>query len=469
MGFVSQWGKRRREPQPPIPASAFCRDNSRKEISGWTGDVRIWSRTTLRSLVMPGGILLLGVVLLAYSGWLTLPLPALSFLHYCALFGGMLLAWRFHSSRIFLALLVLALSQQAIGPGGRIPGTPGWTLLQAVALMVPMNFVLIALMHERGFTVASLAPVILLLFVESVIVAVLYNTSGLPVPSHPHQLVAKTFLPGYTLTAFASAGLFLLGRFFFTRKPVDSALLWSLAAFFLVLQIAGSPRLSALYSATAAGILATSIVENSYLLAYHDELTTLPSRRAFNDALMRLQEPYSIAVVDIDHFKRFNDTYGHDVGDQVLRLVASHLARVTGGGEAYRCGGEEFTIFFPGKDMADVIDHLERLRVTIEKSQFRMRNEDRRQTPRGPDRRTQRARRSRKGDAIRQLAREQNRAALSVTVSIGVAAGTREKSEPDLVLQAADKALYKAKANGRNRIETATIPRRGRAQAAGIA
>ncbi len=138
-----------------------------------------------------------------------------------------------------------------------------------------------------------------------------------------------------------------------------------------------------MYAATAACILAASIIENSYLLAYHDELTTLPSRRAFNDALARLQEPYSIAVVDIDHFKRFNDTYGHDTGDQVLRLVASNLARVTGGGQAYRCGGEEFNILFPGKTTPEVVEHLEHLRATIESSEFRMRGRDRRQAARG--------------------------------------------------------------------------------------
>ena len=124
-----------------------------------------------------------------------------------------------------------------------------------------------------------------------------------------------------------------------------------------------------------------------YLLAYHDELTTLPSRRAFNDALLRLQAPYSIAVVDIDHFKRFNDTYGHDTGDQVLGLVAACLARVTGGGQAYRCGGEEFNILFAGKTTDQVVDHLEQLRATVERSEFRMRGGDRRQAARGPDRR----------------------------------------------------------------------------------
>jgi len=438
--------------------------------------LRVWSKTTLKSLLVPGGILLAGVAALLYSGWLTLPLPALSFLYYCALIGGMLLAWRFHSSRIFFALVVLFLAQQAIElfGGGRVsPGTPGWTALQAAVVLVPLDFILIALMQERGFTVSAIAPIGLFLFVQSVIVSVLCRAAeGLPSPvARAHHLATAVSLPGYAVPVFAAAGIFLLVRFLLTRKPVDSAFLWSLSAFFLSLRFTSITRVSTVYSATAACILAASIIENSYLLAYHDELTTLPSRRAFNDAILRLHAPYSIAVVDIDHFKRFNDTYGHDTGDQVLRLVAASLARVTGGGQAYRCGGEEFNILFPGKTTAEVVDHLQQLRATIESSEFRMRGGDRRQVARGPDRRNERARgRARKGRAIRELAQEKVPAPLSVTVSIGVATSAKEGSDPDLVLQAADKALYRAKANGRNRVETASVQRRrSRVKAAGIA
>ena len=385
---------------------------------------------------MPGGVLLLAVALLTHSGWLTLAPPALSFLYYCALIGGMLLAWRFHSSRTFFALVVLFLAEQAVAlsGSGTLPAGPGWIALRAVSVLVPLNFVLIALMQERGFTVSSIAPVSLFLFVQSVIVAVLCRAAAsAPVlSSHAHHAAVQLPLPDYALLAFAVAGIFLLLRCLFTRKPVDSALLWSLLAYFLSLRFAASARISTTYSAVAACILATSIIENSYLLAYHDELTTLPSRRAFNDALLRLQEPYSIAMVDIDHFKRFNDTYGHDTGDQVLRLVASSLARVTGGGQAYRCGGEEFAILFPGKLTSEVVSHLEQLRAKIEASEFRMRSEDRRQAPRGPDRRTQRTRgRARKGDAIRHLAREKNNAPLSVTVSIGVATSSEDRPHTD--------------------------------------
>jgi diguanylate cyclase (GGDEF)-like protein len=281
-----------------------------------------------------------------------------------------------------------------------------------------------------------------------------------------HHLATAISIPGYAVFLLAAATIFLGARFLLTRKPVDAAFMWSLLAFCLSLRFVANIRISALYSVAAACILAASIVENSYLLAYQDELTGLPARRAFNDAMLRLHAPYSIAVVDIDHFKNFNDTYGHDIGDEVLRLVATTLARVTGGGQAFRYGGEEFTILFQGKTTDEVVEHLEKLRERIQMAEFRMRGGERRQVPRGPDRRNARTR-STKGHAIRQLAKEPAKA-ISVTVSMGVATG-EEKSYPEGVIQAADKALYRAKANGRNQVETADRPRRVRAKAADIA
>lgn len=339
-------------------------------------------------------------------------------------------------------------------------------------MLVPINFILIALMHERGFTLESIAPVVLLLFVESLTVAVFWGASnGRPSPLiHAHQLSDSLPLPRSAVVVVSAAVILLLVRFFLKPKPAESALLWSLCGVALALRATELPRLSVLYWTTSACILAVSIVENSYLLAYHDELTTLPSRRAFNEALLRLKDPYSIAVVDIDHFKRFNDTHGHDTGDQVLRLVAAKLGRVTGGGEAYRCGGEEFMILFPGKTTNEVLEHLEDLRANIELSEFRMRGNDRRQASRGSDRRNERGRaRTKKGHIIRQLAEENAVDVLHVTVSMGVAASSA-KSEADTVLKAADKALYHAKENGRNRVEAASSARTGlRSKAAGIA
>jgi diguanylate cyclase (GGDEF)-like protein len=431
----------------------------------WSERLRVLSAGTLKSLFVPGGIWLLGVVLLVYSGWLTLALPVLSFLYYCAIAGGMLLAWRFHSSRIFLSLLVVFLAQQAAAVStGQPPFIPA--TLTALAVLVPVNFVLVAMMHERGFTVESVAPAALFLFVESLTVTVFCGAAV-----RVRSLSTPIILPRSALAVAGTGAVLLCVRFLLNRKPLNSALLWSLTSFFLALRVAAATRTSMAYWLATACILATAVIENSYLLAYHDELTTLPSRRAFNDALLRLKSPYSIAVVDIDHFKRFNDTYGHDTGDQVLRMVAANLGSVTGGGKAYRCGGEEFNILFPGKTTAEVLPHLQKLRETVEKSEFRMRGNDRRQVPRGPDRRNQRSRaRARKADAIRRLAEGKPSSVLSVTISIGVATAAAERSGPETVLESADRALYRAKANGRNRVEAATSStRRTRTRAAGIA
>ena len=86
----------------------------------------------------------------------------------------------------------------------------------------------------------------------------------------------------------------------------------------------------------------------------------------------------------------------------MLKLVAGRLSRVTGGGQAYRFGGEEFIVLFSGKTTPQVVDHLEQLRVAIELSRFHLRGVDRRQAPRGPDRRSQRPvpANRRKADAI---------------------------------------------------------------------
>ena len=427
--------------------------------------MRVLSSGTLKSLFLPGGFWLLGTVVLVQYGWPSLTLPALSFFYYCAMAGGMLLAWRFHSSRVFLSLVVILIAQQAAAvSAGSPPFIPA--TLPALAILVPIDFVLIAMMQERGFTVGSVAPVALFLFMQSLTVAVFCGRSG-RVPS----LEVPIAMPRYAIVVIASACIYLCVRFLLKRKPVESALLWSLGTFFLALRYAPAVRTSMAFWVSSACILATAVIENSYLLAYHDELTTLPSRRAFNDSLQRLTSPYSIAVVDIDHFKRFNDTYGHDTGDEVLRMVAANLAGVTGGGQAYRCGGEEFNILFPGRVTAEVLPHLEKLREKVERSEFRMRGNDRRQVPRGPDRRHKRNRsRPGKQQPDERLDESKPQRGLSVTISIGVATAASDERWPDAVIKSADKALYRAKENGRNRVETATSStRRPRTKAAGIA
>ena len=376
-----------------------------------------------------------------------------------------MLAWRFHSSRVLFALIMLLLGHRAIeffSAGRAVAIGPGRIAFEAIAFLLPINFIVLSLGHERGMSIPAVTPRLVLLFLESVFVAVICRpgeTTGpafLRVAFLSRSLFHWTKIPQLALLAFAAAFVVLLVRLLLYGKPLESGLLWSLVATFLGLQANAVDRIAIAYWATAGLVLVASIIENTYVLAYHDELTSLPARRAFNEALLRLEAPYSIAVVDIDRFKSFNDTYGHDTGDQVLSMVASRLARVSGGGQAFRVGGEEFSILFAGKSMKEVVPHLDSLRSVIEESRFRVRSTpERRSAPRGAGRRMEdkQSTARRKSGRARSLPAEASGGGLSVTVSIGVAEPGPKMREVEQVIQAADKALYRAKKAGRNRVE----------------
>jgi diguanylate cyclase (GGDEF)-like protein len=189
------------------------------------------------------------------------------------------------------------------------------------------------------------------------------------------------------------------------------------------------------YLATGGLILIVSLIETSHRMAFSDELTGLPSRRALTDALMRLPDVYTVAMIDIDHFKKLNDEYGHAAGDQVLRLIGSTLTRTEGGGRPFRYGGEEFAVLFPGKPAEEALPYVEDLREAIEESTFTLRAHDR------PKIRPEKPVRATGG-----------RRTISITVSIGVAEPDEGAADPEDVIRAADQALYRAKRTGRNRV-----------------
>lgn len=422
----------------------------------------------LKSLLLPGAAILLAASLLLETDFLSISPSAVDFYYYAVFCAGVLLAWRFHSSRTFFTLLTLLLVHRALGffsGGASLSYGSGRIALEIIAFLLPLNFILFSHIRERGFALPAMAPYLGLIFFESVFVALLCRPGARSAPALfrtaflDHSLFFWSTIPEFGLFSFVAAIAFLAYRFLHFRQPLEGGYLWSLLAVFVSFQ-KGSlhPRASA-YFATAGLILLSSIIENSYTLAYYDELTLLPGRRAFNTALLRLDPPYTIAVVDIDYFKKFNDTYGHDTGDQVLRLVAAKLAHVRGGGKAFRVGGEEFNILFTGIKMQDALPHLEELRSAVEASSFRVRGvPERRTAPRGSDRRTGSRKNTRKAKA-NPSSPMRNDAGLSVTISIGVAEPTPQKDLVLQVIESADQALYRAKQAGRNRVETISSAR----------
>src|ERR1019366_9365597 len=429
---------------------------------------------TWKAWLVPGGLLLALAAALVNSSLFAQVAPSLPFYYFGGFAAGLLLAWRFNSSRVLSSLLVLLAAHRAVDffaagqiNAGSVHTGPGRTAVALAALLVPLNFIVFAAMRERGLIIAGVAPRFGLLFLESVVFAVLCRPENSPANPPHHGAAAIPLWTLLLLTSIAAIAVFVR-RFFQTRKPIEPGFVWSMAAVFMWLEFAPVGKASDAYVATAALILAASLIETSYVLAYHDELTGIRGRRAFNESLLSLDQQYAIAIVDIDHFKKFNDTYGHDVGDQVLCMVAMRLSQAGGDGQAFRCGGEEFAIVFRNTSAKEAFEHLDSLRQVVERSTFQVRGSERR-AERRAEKRSDPRNDLRKGEADRRKpARRRTASAspspspdrlsdqLSVTVSIGVAEPSTRYRQPEQVIQAADQALYRAKNKGRNRVELAS-------------
>ncbi len=242
------------------------------------------------------------------------------------------------------------------------------TVYASICILAPLNLLVLPLLRERGiFNLygirrggAIALQVLLTAWVVNEDIAAatefayiaLFQAAALPGSPIP-QLGQMLLLVGVGL-----GGVMAIVK----RSAVDAGMAGALASLGVACDSVANPHAFQVMLGAAALIMTIAIVHDTYRMAFRDELTGLPSRRAFNERLLALGHRYSIAVVDVDHFKRVNDTYGHEFGDQVLKLVATMLERVTGGGRAYRYGGEEFAVVFPGKSLGEAVPHLEALR-----------------------------------------------------------------------------------------------------------
>ena len=351
--------------------------------------------------------------------------------------AGVLLGWRFHRAQLVLALFLLFAAERALwafGDAGTGAGDP--TVIASVAVLLPLDLAALAWHSERSLRAPVGRWTLGLLLVQPLAIALLRS----PELAHLEGArVGGAALPGRTLSqpallAFGLALVLTSVRFALRQTLIQSGFLWALLAALLA-GGAATGLASTVYLTTGGLVLIIALVETSHHMAYDDELTGLLGRRAFEDALVRLGGQYAIAMVDIDHFKRFNDKYGHDAGDQLLRMVGTTLTRTEGGGRAFRYGGEEFVILFPGRAAREILAPLESLRRAVEATAFTLRGYDR------PKRKPERP------------VATGPRRKLSVTVSIGVAESAGREADPREVVKAADRALYRAKHAGRNRVE----------------
>jgi diguanylate cyclase (GGDEF)-like protein len=338
----------------------------------------------------------------------------------------LVLGWRFRRGRLVVAALAVALANFLVR--GPLADAPSDTPFAALTILLPVTLTLLSLLPER--------PVNHPLTLTLAAVVIGLNLTVAAMPRFPRGDIGGLLTsPDLGRLVFLIAGAFITLAFAARRNTFEGSLLWVTVAAALALLFWRGPHTATLALAAAQLVLLIGLVEDSYRLAYHDELTGLPGRRALEEALRTLDGDFAIAMVDVDHFKRFNDRYGHAAGDQALRMVAAELQKVRGGGRTYRYGGEEFAILFPGSTPAEASGPLEEVRAAIADRRFALRAPDRPQKKPDPPRGSSRPPRL-----------------ISVSVSIGFAGPNARAADSSAVLRAADRALYRAKNKGRNRV-----------------
>jgi diguanylate cyclase (GGDEF)-like protein len=393
----------------------------------------------LNGLLAPGCVLLLAAWSLNREPVVRdAVLPYAAYFCFGTLAAAVLLSWYHDQARLLgvasaLALAVWTLERWPDNLNGAAP---------AATFLLPLNFVFFASSRERGVLSLDGAFKVGIVAAQTAVVAWMVQAdraigSLLRLDS---PLGEWSSLPLLSQLSFAVAAVTLLALISLRRTKVEQGLFLALIAVFLGVQNANADTLL-LYAGTAGLVLVFAVLEHGYDIAYRDELTGLLGRRAFTSMMENLGRTYTFAMCDVDNFKKFNDTYGHDVGDDVLKMVAAKLSHVEGGGRVFRYGGEEFLVVFRGRSAIEAHPFMESVRQAIAETDFVM----------SRDRRSRRSRHRSGGEKGQTV---------TVTISIGLADKSMRHSTPDLVLDAADAALYDAKAAGRNcvRLDETTLP-----------
>lgn len=400
----------------------------------------------LLRLLLPLALIGLALLLRPYARLLGPELSILlAWLPYLLCVTALFLAYQFNRCRFVLAALGLAffywLVQNHLQVSLSLPEAA--RIYLAVSLAVPLLCLYLLLVPETGlWNLHGLIVALGFLFLALVCTQL---ATWLPEASEP---AARYYRPrpiqGYVMSwgaTLLSLLVLAVGAVLATyrRDDGDGALLGSLVALWLLLALLHLEDISVAMCIAAGASLVGGLLRSTHAMAYRDELTGLLGRRALNERLSRLGRNYCIAMVDVDHFKKFNDKHGHEVGDEVLRMVAAHIDRVGAGGKAYRYGGEEFCVVFPRRTLEDSTAALDAVREEI--AAYRMSLRDRQLRPA----------RSQDG-ARRRGATRVGGAQVTITVSAGVVAGSGAGNDAEAALAGADKMLYRAKKAGRNRV-----------------
>ncbi|CAH6782651.1 GGDEF domain protein [Vibrio chagasii] len=366
-------------------------------------------------------------------------------LPYILLSVAVLLCHTFRQGRMAMVSVTMLVAYLVIQVRLQTPLNTGTTLLELslLAALVPVTCLLVYAFPDTGVNSKSMflyALVLVLFVVWAQLIVSHFHAGGFESWSEGILFTVRDFsklpfvLVLYSLCLLGLTAILVLVYNRSIDVVVYSAILLASSTFiFFDVQYISSTMFS-----LSGTLIIVYVMSASHDMAFNDQLTNIPGRHALEVDMKHLGRKYSMAMVDIDHFKKFNDTYGHDIGDDVLKLVASILKETTGGARAYRYGGEEFTIIFKGKHTEQVKEHLQSLVSQVHDYDMTIRN-----TKERPDDHDEGIKKRGKNGQASEI--------VNVSVSIGLADSTTTK-HPEEVLKLADQALYKAKKTGRNKL-----------------
>ncbi|MCH8313335.1 MAG: GGDEF domain-containing protein [Nitrospinae bacterium] len=371
-------------------------------------------------------------------------LPLIPYLGF-ALAG--ILGWRLNQTRILLtALLFLGTCYVMVHPALFLALKIGkLEMNQILCIGIPIMLAVTFIAKEsQAFRLRSLFRVLLLLTP-----LVLLTGWFLFSPDSFRKMAGRDFFPLGSFLIIPQMSFFSISILGFIAvlstddkiKPFILATVITLIPFLSAAQVGMSSGVEEGLMATHT-LAAFSIASFIHLHAifrmywqrvYIDELTQIPNRRALDEHLQTLSGNYMVAMMDIDHFKKFNDTYGHDEGDNVLRMVGKSLSNDMG--NAFRYGGEEFFAVFEGRDCNNAFSVADQARKKLAGREFFIR------LPQKARKTTSEKQRGKVKSKMKRV---------RVTVSIGLARSGGADQTPAAVMKSADEALYKAKGQGRN-------------------
>ena len=405
---------------------------------------------SLLAVLFPGGLVfLIAIGFLRPQGlpmWLQQPIAALP---YIVLTFGLIFGWYFASSRMILSLLVLALADRALV---LFPTTDAdqavlsQTMVAVTAFLIPLNLLAFSIIKEDTLsTVRGVTRVVLVLVQPFLLLWLCLPDQHDLASSFTREYIPSLYtdwtpIPQLALFAFATALLLHFIRFALHRDPQEGGAIWALCAVFVAYHTSRSGWQPTNFFMAAGLILFVTMLQSFYQQTYRDELTGIPGRLAYDEAIAQLGNRFSVAVISIDQLTQYANIHGKSVSVQILKRVAPRIHAACADGQIFRTTGEELTVLFPGKSATETLSTLEAVRKAIEAIGLFLRGRDRVwETQRGIKKAGSRDR------------------ALPITLSIGVGEKLSDSVTLSLVIKSAYHALYEAKGIGGNVVKRGPV------------